>query len=97
MVILLFWSRVFGGTLSGVIYPSDAIKKLVQLSFKALQKVFAYDFYTPDLYRLSMVFAVDRVSKTITWIDRFIVDGAVNLVELAAILGGESLKYSTSG
>ncbi len=86
MVILLFWSRVFGCILSGVIYPSDAIKKLVQLSSKALQKVFAYDFYTPNLCRLSMVFAVNRVDKIIAWVDRFIVDDAVSLVKLAAIL-----------
>jgi len=97
VAMLLFWSRVFGCTLSGVIYPSNTIKKLVQLPSKVLQNISGYDFYTPDVYRLSMVFAVDRVSKIIAWVDRFIVNGAVNLVGLASILGGESLKYSTSG
>lgn len=97
VAMLLFWSSVFGCTLSGIIYLGNAIPKPVQLPSKALQNVFAYDFYTPDLYRLSIVFAVDRVSKITAWVDRFIVDGAVNLVGLASILGGESLKYSTSG
>lgn len=97
VAMLLFWSNVFGCTSSGVIYLGNVIKKSVQLPSKALQNVFAYDFYTPDLYRLSIVFAVDRVSKIVAWVDRFIVNSAVNLVGLAAFLGGESLKYSTSG
>jgi len=97
VAMLLFWSSVFGCTLSGVIYLGNALPKPVQLPSKALQNLFAYDFYTPDIYRFSIVFAVDRVSKIIAWIDRFIVDGAVNLVGFASLLGGESLKYSTSG
>ena len=97
VAMLLFWSSVFGCTLSGVIYLGNALPKPVQLPSKALQKLFAYDFYTPDIYRFSIVFAVDRVSKIVAWVDRFIVDGAVNLVGLASLLGGESLKYSTSG
>ncbi len=97
VAMLLFWSSVFGCTLSGVIYLGNALPKPVQLPSKALQNLFAYDFYTPDIYRFSIVFAVDRVSKIIAWVDRFIVDGAVNLVGLASLLGGESLKYSTSG
>ncbi len=97
VTMLLFWSRVFGCTLKGVNYLGNTIKKPVQLMSKALQNVFVYYFYTPDFYSLSMVFAVNRVAKIIAWVDRFIVDGAVNLVRLAAILGGESLKYSTAG
>jgi len=97
VAMLLFWSSVFGCTLSGVIYLGNALPKPVQLPSKALQNLFAYDFYTPNIYRFSIVFAVDRVSKIVAWVDRFIVDGAVNLVGLASILGGESLKYSTSG
>ena len=97
VAMLLFWSSVFGCTLSGVIYLGNALPKPVQLPSKALQNLFAFDFYTPDIYRFSIVFAVDRFSKIVAWVDRFIVDGAVNLVGLASILGGESLKYSTSG
>ncbi|WP_009633222.1 NAD(P)H-quinone oxidoreductase subunit F [Synechocystis sp. PCC 7509] len=97
VAILLFLSSVFGCTIAGVIYLGNALPKPVQLPSKALQNLFAYDFYTPDIYRFTIVFAVDRVSKIVAWVDRFIVDGAVNLVGLASLLGGESLKYSTSG
>lgn len=97
VALLLFLSSVFGCTFGGVIYLGNALPKPVQLPSKALQNLFAYDFYTPDIYRLTIVFAVDRVSKITAWVDRFIVDGAVNLVGLASLLSGESLKYSTSG
>ena len=69
----------------------------MQLPWKPLQNLLAYDFYTPNLYRLSIVFAVDIVSKITDIVDRLVVDGIVNLVGLASIFGGESLKYSTSG
>jgi NAD(P)H-quinone oxidoreductase subunit 5 len=31
------------------------------------------------------------------WIDRYIVDGFVNLVGIATIFSGQSLKYNVSG
>jgi NAD(P)H-quinone oxidoreductase subunit 5 len=31
------------------------------------------------------------------WFDQYVVDGLVNGVGLASLLGGESLKYSSSG
>lgn len=33
----------------------------------------------------------------IYWIDRFIVDGVVNLVGLATMFSGQTLRYNTSG
>lgn len=97
VAMLLIWSSIFGCSIAGAIYLGNALPKPVQLPVKPLQNLFAYDFYTPTLYRLSIVFAVDLVSKITAWVDRYIVDGAVNLVGLASIFGGETLKYSTSG
>jgi NAD(P)H-quinone oxidoreductase subunit 5 len=59
--------------------------------------LFAYDFYIDRLYRLSVVFAVDRLSRLNAWIDRYVVDGLVNLVGVATIFSGQSLKYNVSG
>jgi NAD(P)H-quinone oxidoreductase subunit 5 len=41
--------------------------------------------------------AVALLSKISAWSDRYLVDGLVNLVGFATILGGQSLKYSISG
>jgi NAD(P)H-quinone oxidoreductase subunit 5 len=67
------------------------------MPLKFVQDLLAYDFYIDRLYRLTIVFAVDLSSKITVWIDRYIVDGLVNLVGLVTVFSGQSLKYNTSG
>jgi NAD(P)H-quinone oxidoreductase subunit 5 len=80
-----------------VFYVGGSIKKPIELPWKPLQDLFAYDFYTPTLYRSSVVGSVDLVSRVTDWLDRYVVDGLVNLVGLSSIFGGEALKYGNSG
>lgn len=94
---LLILSSAIGFGLGGLIYLNDNWSKPVKFGPQALQDFFAYDFYTAKLYRLTIVFAVGLVSKIISWFDRYIIDGAVNFVGLATVLGGEGLKYNVSG
>ncbi|MEN9207355.1 MAG: NAD(P)H-quinone oxidoreductase subunit F [Gloeomargarita sp. GMQP_bins_120] len=95
--ILLTLSTLSGLTLAGVIYLSPGIAKPVVLPWRQLQDLLAYDLYTPRLYRLTVVGLVDLVSRVTDLLDRYIVDGLVNLVGVVTIIGGETLKYSTSG
>ncbi len=97
VALLLLWSSVFGGGIGAVVYVGQAIPKPIELPWKPLQSFFAYDLYTPQLYRSSIVFCVDWASRLSDWFDRQIIDGAVNLVGLASVLSGETLKYSNSG
>lgn len=97
VALLLIWSSVFGCSISGVIYLGNVIPKPIRFPLKPLQDLLAYDFYTPKMYRMSIVLGVDLISKFADMIDRLIFDGIVNLVGLISILSGESLKYSTSG
>ncbi|BAZ69475.1 MAG: NAD(P)H-quinone oxidoreductase subunit F [Pelatocladus maniniholoensis HA4357-MV3] len=96
VALLLIWSSIFGCSISAVIYLGN-VPKPIRLPWKGLQDLIAYDFYTPKLYRMSIVLSVDLLSKLADIVDRFVVDGIVNMVGLASIGGGESLKYSTSG
>ncbi|MDY6896926.1 MAG: NAD(P)H-quinone oxidoreductase subunit F [Cyanobacteriota bacterium] len=96
VALLLIWSSIFGCSIGGVIYLGN-IPKPVRFPFKGLQDLFAYDFYTPKLYRGSIVLGVDLLSKLTDMVDRFVVDGIVNLVGLISLGGGEGLKYSNSG
>ncbi|MEA5581592.1 NAD(P)H-quinone oxidoreductase subunit F [Nodularia harveyana UHCC-0300] len=96
VVLLLIWSSIFGCSISLIIYLSN-IPKPIRLPWKPLQDLFAYDFYTPKLYRITIIFGVAQLSKFADMVDRFIVDGIVNLVGLFSLLGGEGLKYSTTG
>ncbi|OLP16191.1 NAD(P)H-quinone oxidoreductase subunit F [Leptolyngbya sp. 'hensonii'] len=97
VALLLIWSTLSGISIGGVVYLGTAVPKPVQLPWVALQELLAYDFYTARFYRLSIVFAVDLVSRLTAWFDRYIVDGLVNLFGLVTLLSGQSLKYSTSG
>ncbi|WP_414542128.1 NAD(P)H-quinone oxidoreductase subunit F [Nostoc sp. CCY0012] len=94
--LLLIWSSIFGCSISGVIYLGN-IPKPIRLPWKPLQDLLAYDFYTPKLYRMTIIFSVVQLSKFADMIDRFVVDGIVNFVGLFSLLGGEGLKYSNTG
>ena len=97
MALLLTWSSIFGISLGAVVYVGGSVKKPVELPWKPLQDLFAYDFYTPKLYRSSVVGSVDLVSRVTDWLDRYVVDGLVNFVGLSSIFSGEALKYGNSG
>ena len=94
---LLLGSSSIGCILGAIIYIGQAIAKPVQLPWRGLQDFFAYDLYTPKLYRSSIVFGVDWASRIGDWFDRFVIDGVVNSVGLVFLLGGEALKYGNSG
>jgi NAD(P)H-quinone oxidoreductase subunit 5 len=69
----------------------------MQKSLRFVQDFCAYDFYVEKFYRLTVVAAVDLLSKMTSWFDRYVVDGLVNFAALATVFGGQSLKYSVSG
>jgi NAD(P)H-quinone oxidoreductase subunit 5 len=97
VALMLIWSSIFGLSIGGVVYLGNTIKKPVELPWKPLQDLLAYDFYTPKLYRVTIVSLVDLVSKATAWFDRYIIDGIVNLVGLVTVFSGQSLKYNVSG
>ncbi|MGF1495622.1 MAG: NAD(P)H-quinone oxidoreductase subunit F [Elainellaceae cyanobacterium] len=96
VALLLIWSSIFGCSLSGIAYLGP-IAKPIRLPWKPIQDLLAYDFYTPRLYRSSIVGGIDILSRIVDWGDRYLVDGLVNLVGVASIFGGETLKYGNTG
>jgi len=96
VALLLIWSSIFGCSISSIIYLGN-IPKPIRLPWKGLQDLFAYDFYTPKLYKITIIFGVAQLSKFADMLDRFVVDGIVNFVGLSSLLSGEGLKYSNNG
>lgn len=94
--VLLISSSILGVGISSTIYLSN-IPKPIRLPWPALQDLIAYDFYTTKIYRVTIILGVAQLSRLADMIDRFVVDGIVNLVGLFSLLGGEGLKYSTTG
>ncbi|MGB3207668.1 MAG: NAD(P)H-quinone oxidoreductase subunit F [Crinalium sp.] len=97
VALLLIWSSIFGCSISAVIYVIETKFKPQITVWKPLQNLLAYDFYTPKLYRFSIVFAVDSISKLTAWFDQHLIDGVVNFVGFAAIFSGQGLRYNVSG
>lgn len=94
---LLVISGIAGAAIGFSITLNYAWTRPVQAPLRFVQDFLAYDFYIDRLYRVSVVLVVSTISKFSAWFDRYVVDGVVNLVGLASILSGETLKYSASG
>jgi len=90
-------TAVAGWGLAAWIYLGRTIPKPVQLPLPSLQDLLAYDFYTPKLYKATVVGAVAVISRLTDWFDRTLVDGTGNAFGLVTLLGGDRLKYSTTG
>ena len=97
VVGLLVLSSAIGCGIGAFLYLNEGYAKPVRFGPKSLQNLFAYDFYTQKLYRLTVVFVVGLISQIISWSDRYIVDGLVNLVGMITVFSGQSLKYNVSG
>ncbi len=94
---LLVLSTAIGIGAGAFVYLNEKWEKPVRIGSQAVQDFFAYDFYTAQLYRVTVIFAVGLVAQIVSWVDRNIVDGFVNLIGFATVFGGQSLKYNVSG
>ncbi|XTZ20434.1 MAG: proton-conducting transporter membrane subunit, partial [cyanobacterium endosymbiont of Rhopalodia fuxianensis] len=86
------------GCLLGIISPlRRSWTRPTQIYLRFFQDLFAYDFYLNRVYEVTVVAAVERISYLTIWFDRYVVDGAVNLVSLVTIFSGNILRYNVSG
>lgn len=94
---LLVASSSIGLAIGSTIYLHKAWSRPVQLQWRLVQDVLSYDFYIDELYRVTVVFGVNLISKISAWMDRYVLDGLINLVGLATMFSGQSLKYTSFG
>ncbi|MBX2863336.1 MAG: NAD(P)H-quinone oxidoreductase subunit F [Leptolyngbyaceae cyanobacterium MAG.088] len=86
------------GVILGVMTPLNrSLSRSTNKNLRMMQDLLSNDFYTEELYKVTVVFIVRQFSRIVSWFDRYVVDGAVNLVGMASLMGGEGLKYSVSG
>ncbi len=95
--VLLVASGILGCLIGATIKVRQAWARSNTVTVRFVQDLFAYDFYIDRLYQVTIIAAVSTLSKVTSWVDRYIVDGAVNLVSLATIFSGNALKYNVSG
>ncbi|MBW4519260.1 MAG: NAD(P)H-quinone oxidoreductase subunit F [Scytolyngbya sp. HA4215-MV1] len=97
VAISLMLSTLVGAGLGAWIYANSGWEKPIRFPWKPVQVLLAEDFGILRIYQLSVVLVVSLLSKLAAWIDRYIVDGMVNLVGLFTLVSGEGLKYSGFG
>ena len=95
--LLLGWSCILGFAVGGVLYFGSFVEKPVRLGWPALQAYFANDLYTAELYKRTIIFIVNRVSRLIDIFDRYFIDGVVNGVGWTTLMSGQALKYNNTG
>ena len=93
----LFFSSVGGIVAATFLYVLRRIEFPEKLLPPVLNRLLAYDFYTTKAYEFTAIALVDKLSIVTDWIDRYVVDGLVNLVGLSSLFSGEALKYVNSG
>lgn len=94
---LLVGSSLLGCALGWLLYFRPSLAKPQKTIWQPLQDFFAYDLWIGRLYELTVGVVVSQGARLVSWFDRYVVDGAVNLVGLVTLLSGEGLKYNTSG
>lgn len=97
IVVVLVLSGLVGFVAGAAISLNKVWSRSRRRTLRLLQDVLANAFYTGWLYQVTVVFVVDQFSRFSSWFDRYVVDGAVNLVGVASLVSGEGLKYSASG
>ncbi len=96
-VLLLVASGVLGVSLGFYLPLNRAWSRSSTAWLRVVQDLLGNDFYTGKLYDLTVVRLVSQLSNLSNWMDRYVIDGAVNFVGAASLLSGEGLKYSASG
>jgi NAD(P)H-quinone oxidoreductase subunit 5 len=94
---LLILSGTLGCAIGSGIRIRKAWARSSNITVRFVQDLLAYDFYIDKLYAITVVAAVSNLAKITAWVDRYIVDGVVNLVSLATIFSSNALKYNVSG
>jgi NAD(P)H-quinone oxidoreductase subunit 5 len=94
---LLILSGALGCAIGLSIRIRKAWARSSNIAVRFVQDFLAYDFYIDKLYEITVIAAVSKLARITAWVDRYIVDGAVNLVSLATIFSSNALKYNVSG
>ncbi|MEM7793100.1 MAG: NAD(P)H-quinone oxidoreductase subunit F [Cyanobacteria bacterium P01_C01_bin.118] len=95
--LLIIWSSVLGMGL-GIVFYGIPREKLPADSLPTwLVNLMADDFYTAGLYQNLFIWPVAATAAVFNWLERYVIDGVVNLVGVVSLLSGETLKYSNVG
>ncbi len=84
-------------TVSSLIGLSGFWLKPIVIPWQPLHELLANDFYTTKIYRFVIVLPVVLAANLTAFLDRYFVDGLVNMISYVSVRSGQILRYSTNG
>jgi NAD(P)H-quinone oxidoreductase subunit 5 len=98
LVAVLVAGSGAAGVLLGCLLPQDRFwSRSRQPTLRVLQDLLAYDFYTPVIYRATIVRLVSGLAQATRWFDIAVVKGLVDGVGRLSLATADGLKLSVSG
>jgi len=95
---LLVAGSGLAGVLLALILPQEQFwSRTRQPVVRVIQDLPAYDFYTPELYRRTIVNLVASLARVVLWFDRTVVKGLVDGLGRLSLSTAEGLKLTVSG
>ncbi|WP_187293909.1 NADH-quinone oxidoreductase subunit L [Gloeobacter kilaueensis] len=86
-----------GLTVAVAVYSLHLAPKGLVEALEPVRTALENRLYIDDLYAQLFGRGLEGIAIVIAWVDRNVVDGIVNLVSAAILLGGEGLKYLETG
>jgi NAD(P)H-quinone oxidoreductase subunit 5 len=90
-------SGLVGFIIGGLVKLERVDGRSIFRPYRMVQDLLAQDFYVFQFYKLTVVAAVSGLARMSAWIDRYVIDGLVNVAGFASLFAGEGLKYAGSG
>ncbi|QEY31332.1 NAD(P)H-quinone oxidoreductase subunit F [Synechococcus sp. RSCCF101] len=95
---LLLIGSGLAGLLAGALQPLRSSQQpWPQPALRSLRDLLAFDFHTERFYRLTIVNLVAFLSRSVSWFDRTVVDGAAHQLARISLGSAEALRLSISG
>jgi len=86
------------GVVMGALAPLDAFwSRSRQPLVRVVQDLLAYDFYTPEIYRRTIVNLVASLARLTRWFDINVIKSSVDGVGRLSLATAEGLKLTVSG
>jgi NAD(P)H-quinone oxidoreductase subunit 5 len=86
------------GLAIGALLPQDRFwSRSTQPTLRLVQDLLAYDFYTPEIYRRTVVSLVASLARLTRWFDITVIKGLVDGVGRLSLTTAEGLRLSVSG
>ena len=97
-VVVLVVSSGLVGLVSGLVLHLDSFwSRSRNQTLRVFQDLLALDFYTPAIYRSTIVAFVAGMARLANWFDQAVVNGLVNGIGRFSLVSAEGLRQGVSG